>query len=169
MRLDKFQVYSSEPLTTAPSFIKVQPKGGDILATAKVTYVDGLQFVGEAASGHAIVMDGDADVGGKNTGLRPMELLLIGLGGCSGMDVASILRKKREEVTGLEVNLDGVKASEYPMKYTGITVEFVIRGRNISEEAVKRAVHLSMDKYCSVKATLEGAAKIDFSYRIIQE
>ena len=139
------------------------------MPSATVTYVNGMQFVGETASGHAIVMDGDADVGGRNTGARPMELLLVGLGGCSGMDIVSILKKKREQVTGVEVAINGTKASEYPMKYTDITVEFVVRGKSLSEEAVKKAVQLSMDKYCSVKATLEGAAKIEFSYRIIQE
>jgi putative redox protein len=136
---------------------------------AKVTYVNGLQFIGTASSGHAIVMDGSPDVGGQNTGLRPMELLLVGLGGCSGMDVISILKKKRQDVTGFEMNVKGEKAEDYPKKFKEISIEFVVKGRNISEEAVKRAVDLSMDKYCSVKATLEGVAKINFSYKIIQE
>ena len=80
------------------------------MSEAKITYVNGLQFVGEAKSGHAIVMDGDAEVGGRNTGLRPMELLLIGIGGCSGMDVASILNKKKQDLKGLEINVNGQKA-----------------------------------------------------------
>jgi len=136
---------------------------------AIVTYGQGLQFVGEASSGHSIVMDGDPEVGGHDTGLRPMELLLVGLGGCSGMDVISILRKKKQEVTGLKINLKGQKAENFPKKFTDILIEFIVSGRNISEEAVKRAVELSMYKYCSVKATLEGAAKISFNYKIIQE
>lgn len=136
---------------------------------AKVIFTQGLQFVGEASSGHAIVMDGDPEVGGDNTGLRPMELLLVGLGGCAGMDVVSILRKKKQELTGLEITVRGQKADKYPKKYTGIGIEFLIKGRNISEEAVKRAIGLSMDKYCSVKATLEGSAKISFTYKIILE
>jgi putative redox protein len=136
---------------------------------ATVTYVQGLQFVGEASSGHAIVMDGDSEVGGHDTGLRPMELLIVGLGGCSGMDVISILRKKKQEVTSLKINLKGQKAENYPKKFTDIVIEFIVSGRNISEEAVKRAVELSMNKYCSVKASLEGAAKISFNYKIIQE
>lgn len=136
---------------------------------ATVTYVQGLQFVGEASSGHAIVMDGDSEVGGHDTGLRPMELLIVGLGGCSGMDVISILRKKKQEVTSLKINLKGQKAENFPKKFTDIVIEFVVSGRNISEDAVKRAVELSMNKYCSVKATLEGSAKISFSYKIIQE
>ncbi len=139
------------------------------MVEAKVTFVDGLQFVGEAASGHAIVMDGDIDSGGKDTGLRPMEVLLIGLGGCSGMDVVSILKKKKQDIRGLTINVKGEKADSYPKRFTHIDIEFVVAGRNLSEEAVKRAVDLSMEKYCSVKATLEGSAKVDFSYRIIQE
>ena len=139
------------------------------MSKAKVTYVNGMQFVGEADSGHAIVMDGTPDVGGRNTGLRPTELLLIGIGGCSGMDIVSILKKKKQDVKGVEINVDGRKADSYPQKFTEIQLEFVITGRNISEEAVKRAVQLSMEKYCSVKATLEGSAKINYSYKIIEE
>ena len=136
---------------------------------AKVTYINGLQFVGEASSGHAMVMDGETSVGGRNTAVRPTELLLIGLGGCSGMDVVSILKKKKQDLRGLEIIIRGEKAESYPQKFTDIIIEFVVKGRNISDEAVKRAVDLSMEKYCSVKATLEGSAKISFSYRIIQE
>ena len=139
------------------------------MSKAKITYVNGMQFVGEADSGHAIVMDGPPKAGGKNTGLRPMELLLIGIGGCSGMDIVSILKKKKEKVTGVEINVNGQKAESYPQKFTGIEIEFVIKGKNISEEAVKRAVQLSMEKYCSVKATLEGPAKINYAYKIIEE
>ncbi len=139
------------------------------MSEAKVTYVDGLQFVGEAASGHAIVMDGDIEVGGRNTGTRPMELLLIGIGGCSGMDVVSILKKKKQEVRGLEIKVNGQKAENYPKKFTDIDMEFIIRGKNIAEEAVKKAVELSMEKYCSVKATLEGSAKITWSWKIVEE
>lgn len=136
---------------------------------SRVVHIDGLQFVGESRSGHAIVMDADPGVGGKNTGPRPMELLLLGIGGCSGMDVISILQKKRQQVTGFEITVKGQKAEEYPKKLTDVTLEFVVKGKNISEEAVKRSVDLSMNKYCSVKATLEGSAQINFSYKIIQE
>jgi putative redox protein len=136
---------------------------------AKVTYVNGMQFVGEADSGHAIVMDGPPETGGKDTGLRPTELLLVGLGGCSGMDVVSILKKKKQAITGIEININGQKAESFPQKFTEIEIEFIIKGKNISEEAVKRAVQLSMEKYCSVKATLEGSANINYSYKIIEE
>jgi putative redox protein len=139
------------------------------MLTAKVTYIKGMQFVGDTESGHALVMDADPSDGGQNIGPRPMELLLAGAGGCSGMDVISILKKKRQDVTGLEINVRGEKAEDYPKKFTEITLEFAVRGKNISEEAVKRAVELSMTKYCSVKATLEGTAKIHYSYKIINE
>ncbi|MCL4490567.1 MAG: OsmC family protein [Nitrospirae bacterium] len=135
---------------------------------AKVKWVGGLQFVGESETGHAIVMDADTEVGGGNTGMRPTELLLVGLGGCSGMDVASILQKKREQVTGVEVNIKGEKADTHPKKFTDIEIEYIVSGKNISEEAVKKAIDLSMEKYCSVKATLEGVAKITYSYRIVR-
>ncbi|MBT9537158.1 MAG: OsmC family protein [Nitrospirae bacterium] len=139
------------------------------MSEAKVTYVDGLQFVAAATSGHAIVMDGDIEVGGRDTGPRPMEMLLMGIGGCSGMDVASILKKKKQEIKGLEINVKGQKAGNYPKKFTDINLEFVVRGKNIADDAVKRAVELSMEKYCSVKATLEGSAKITYNYRIVEE
>jgi putative redox protein len=136
---------------------------------AKVSFVDGLQFVGEAGSGHSIVMDGTAEFGGRDTGPRPMELLLMGLGGCTGMDVVSILKKKRQPFTGLDVAVSGTKAGDHPQRFTDIEIEFVVRGSGVKEEAVGRAVELSMDKYCSVKATLEGSAKIGFSYRVVDE
>ena len=134
----------------------------------KVKYIDGLQFVGETESGHAVVMDGEPEYGGNNTAVRPTELLLVGLGGCSGMDVASVLKKKKQDVRGLEINIKGKRAEEHPKKFTDIDIEFVVTGRSISEEAVKRAVNLSMEKYCSVKATIEGCAAITFSYRIVE-
>jgi len=139
------------------------------MAKATVTFTGGMQFVATADSGHAVVMDAGPDAGGSNSASRPMELLLMGLGGCSGMDIISILRKKKQQVTGLEAQVSGTMADDYPHKYTEITIEYIVRGKGVAEEAVKRAVQLSMDKYCSVKATLEGSAKVNFSYRIIEE
>ncbi|MCX8027272.1 MAG: OsmC family protein [Thermodesulfovibrionales bacterium] len=133
---------------------------------ATVKWVDGFQFVGESKSGHAIVIDGSKDSGAAGTAMTPMELLLIGVGGCAGMDVISILKKKKQDVHGLQVVVNGKTAQEYPKRYTDIDIEFIVKGRNIEESAVKRAIELSMEKYCSVKATLEGSAKITFSYRI---
>jgi putative redox protein len=139
------------------------------MKSVKISYVQGLQFVGSSSSGHALVMDGGPEVGGNNTAPRPMELLLLGIGGCSGMDIVSILKKKRQDITGLEITVNGKRADTHPKRLTDIVLEFIIKGRNISEEAVKRSVDLSMNKYCSVKASLEGSAKVRFSYRILNE
>jgi len=136
---------------------------------AKVKYVDGLQFVGEGQSGHAVVMDGSPNHGGSNTGLRPTELLLLGLGGCTGMDVVSILKKKKQKVTALEINVVGTKTAEHPARFTDVEIEYVVRGHGVEDAAVKRAIELSMDRYCSVKATLEGQTKVGFNYRIEEE
>lgn len=139
------------------------------LMKAKVIYVKGLQFVGESETGHAIVMDGNREFGGEDTGPRPMELLLIGLGGCTGMDVVSILKKKKQELEGLEIVIEGKKAEEHPKRFTDITIEFRVKGKNLSEEAVKRAVELSMEKYCSVKATLEEKTNVSFKYSMVSD
>lgn len=135
----------------------------------KLNYKGGLEFLAKTPSGHTITMDGAAEFGGKNNGPRPMELVLVALGGCSGMDVASILNKKKMDVRDIEINVKGEKASEYPKKYTDVEIEYIVKGKNLTDEAVKRAVELSMQKYCSVKATIEGAAKVKYSYKIINE
>ncbi len=139
------------------------------MKNAKITLVEGMQFSGKADSGHEVVMDAPASVGGNDKGSRPMELLLISFGGCSGMDVISILRKKQQDVAGLEINVQGEQASDHPHKYTSMHIEYIIKGRDISEEAVKRSIDLSLEKYCAVGATLGAAAEITSSYRIISE
>ncbi|OGW28502.1 MAG: osmotically inducible protein OsmC [Nitrospirae bacterium GWC2_42_7] len=135
---------------------------------AKVKYIDGLQFVGETDSGHAVIMDSTPDVGGNNTGPRPMELLLLGIGGCSGMDVVSILKKKKENVKDIEININGIKEEEHPKKFRDINIEFIVKGIDLSDNAVRKAVELSMTKYCSVKATLEGSATITYTYKTVE-
>lgn len=136
---------------------------------ATVKWVQGLQFIGESGTKHEIVMDADAKYGGTDKGMRPMELLLVAIGGCSGMDVASVLQKKKQRLSGIEIKVNGINAESYPQKFTEIELEFIVRGKDLSEQAVKKAVESSMDKYCSVKATLEGAAKINYRYTIIGE
>ncbi len=140
-------------------------------AEAVVKYTDGMQFVGDTGTGHAVVMDAAGSVGGKDTGARPMELLLVGLGGCTGMDVVSILKKKKQALTGLTLNVKGkwVEGDKYPKFFEGIELEYVIKGKDISEEAVKRAIELSEEKYCSVAASLRGTSKITTKYRIENE
>ncbi len=137
------------------------------MLTAKVKWVEGFQFVGESGSGHAIVMDASPEAGKITTGMTPMEMLLVATGGCSGMDVASVLKKKRQEVIDIQVSVSGEKAETHPQKFISIKLEYTVTGRNISEDAVKKAVELSMEKYCSVKATLEASAKIGYSYKIV--
>ncbi len=136
---------------------------------SKIKFVEGMQFVGTADSGHAVVMDAPQSVGGKNTGSKPSELLLMALGGCSGMDVISILRKKKQDVSNFEINVSGETAGSHPKMYTSMHIEYIVTGKNISEEAVKRAIELSLDKYCLVGATLGKAAKITHSYKVVQE
>lgn len=139
------------------------------MAESRLTLVDGLHFRADLGSGHAIDMDASKEAGGEGLGARPMELLLAGLGGCTGVDVIGMLRKARQEVTGYEVNVTGERANEYPMVYTNIHVEHVVRGRDISEDVLKRAIHLSDTKYCSASAMLGTVAKITTGYRIIEE
>jgi putative redox protein len=139
------------------------------MAKSKIMLTDGMQFVGVADSGHAVVMDAPASVGGNNTGAKPMELLLMAFGGCSGMDVISILRKKKQNVSKLGINVEGEMAKDHPHMYTSMHIEYMVTGKDISEDAVKRAIELSLEKYCSVGATLGKAAKITHSYKVISE
>jgi putative redox protein len=136
---------------------------------AKVTLVNNMHFSGTATSGHTLLMDADDVSGGHNTGFRPMELLLVGFGGCSGMDVISILRKKRQPITGLEINVRGEKAESAPKIYKEVHIEYVVKGKGVEKVAVERAISLSLEKYCSVGATLAKAGTITHSYKIIEE
>ncbi len=133
---------------------------------AKVSLVSDMEFTGTADSGHVLRMDADEQSGGKNRGFRPMELLLVGFGGCSGMDVISILRKKRQQVTGLEIRVQGEKTDTYPKIYRSVHIEYIVTGRGIEKDAVERAITLSLDKYCSVGATLAKAGSITHSSQI---
>jgi len=134
-----------------------------------VRLVRDMQFIGISESGHAVVMDAPPSSGGQNTAAKPSELLLMAFGGCSGMDVISILRKKQQKVTDLEINVTGEASESHPKKFTNIHIEYVVKGRDISEEAVKRSIELSLGKYCLVGATIGGTAKITHSYRIEEE
>lgn len=136
---------------------------GDI----KVKYVNGLQFLASTAGGHEICMDAPREFGGSESGPTPMELLLAGLGGCSGMDIVSLLKKKKQNVQGIEIRVTGRRAEAHPKHYTDIDIEFLVTGTGLSEEALRRAVELSMEKYCSVKATIGGTARVNYSYKIV--
>ncbi len=138
------------------------------MVEAKVTLLNKMQFTGTASSGHALIMDADDGSGGHNAGFRPMELLLVGFGGCSGMDVISLLRKKRQQISGLEINVKGEKSDTAPKIYKKIHIEYVVKGKGVEEAAVERAISLSLEKYCSVGATLAKAGAITHSYRIVE-
>jgi len=138
------------------------------MVEAKVTLLSNMQFTGTVSSGHTLIMDADDESGGHNTGFRPMELLLVGFGGCSGMDVISILRKKKQQVAGLEINVKGEKSDTAPKIYKAIHIEYVVKGKGVEKVAVERAISLSLDKYCSVGATLAKAGTITHSYRIVE-
>jgi putative redox protein len=136
---------------------------------ASVDLLEGMAFRATTGTGHQIVMDAAPDVGGGDTGPRPMEMLLVGLGGCTGIDVISILRKMRQDVSGYQIRLHGERATDHPKVFTSITVEHVVRGRGLSPDAVKRAVELSATRYCSAAAMLGRVARIDETYRTIDE
>ena len=136
---------------------------------SNVKLTGNMQFTASADSGHEIVMDAPTSVGGENSGPKPSELILMGLGGCTGMDVISILRKKKQEITGFEMNVTADIPENRPRTFTDFHIEYIFRGRDISEEAVKRAIDLSKDKYCLVGMTLAKASKMTYSFKVIQE
>jgi len=126
-------------------------------------------LVGEANDGPAIVLDSKKDVFGTHSGPTPMELILLGLAGCTGMDVMSILSKQRQPVTGFQVQVSAERAEEHPRVYTSIHVEYVVYGEGVKAEAVERAIELSETRYCSASAMLAKAVEITNSYRIIED
>ena len=136
---------------------------------ALVKWTDGAMFVGESGSGHAVVMDGPEDLGGRNLGVRPMEMLLLGTGGCSIYDVLSMLQKSRQQVVDCRVELDAQRADAVPAVFTRINMHFVVTGVGIKEAQVKRAVALSAEKYCSASIMLGAAGVvITHSYEIVE-
>jgi putative redox protein len=129
---------------------------------ATATWVGDRRFVGQASSGHAIVVDASAE----KLGPSPMELVLIGLVGCTAYDVTNILLKKRQEVDGVEVHARAERAPEPPRVYTEIDLEYVVTGRNLSTKAIEAAIRLSKEKYCSASLMLEKTASISTTYRV---
>ena len=134
---------------------------------AKAIWVTGRQFVGESGSGHAMVMDASTKGDGRNTGPSPMEMLLLGMAGCTGIDVVSILEKGRQAVSGVEVEIQAERDPEPPMVFTHIEVEYRVSGRNLSDKAVQRAIELSETKYCSASVMLGKTADITTRYTIV--
>ena len=127
-----------------------------------------MTFVGESASGHAVVMDGPPEFGGQNLGIRPMEMLILGLGGCSAFDVMLILNKSKQRVEHCEVELDYDRSEELPKVYTRIHLHFIVSGRQLDPARVKRAISLSAEKYCSASIMLGKTATITHDFEIIE-
>lgn len=136
---------------------------------ATVKWMDNAMFVGESGSGHAVVMDGPESAGGRNIGIRPMEMLLLGMGGCASFDVISILKKSRQSIVDCYAELEADRADAVPAVFTAITIKFIVSGHKLKETQVKRAVELSAEKYCSASIMMEKAGvKITHSYEIVE-
>ena len=133
----------------------------------RIKWLENIAFVGETGSGHSVVMDGAPDAGGRNIGVRPMEMLLLGLGGCTSFDVVSILHKARQQIDDCEVEIAGERATEVPKVFTRIHLHFIVKGRDLDQNRVARAIELSADKYCSASRMLEKTAEITHDFEIV--
>ncbi len=134
---------------------------------ARVKWVQDRTFLGESGSGHSVVMDGAAEAGGRDLGVRPMEMVLLGLGGCTCFDVVEILEKSRQPVAGCVVEIEAERAETTPKVFTRIHVHFIVSGRGLNASKVKRAVNLSAEKYCSVSMMLNKTAGITHDFEIV--
>jgi putative redox protein len=134
---------------------------------ARIKWLEGVAFVGESGSGHSVVMDGPPENGGRDQGIRPMEMLLIGLGGCTAFDVMYILRKARQPVSDCVVEVDAERSEQVPKVFTRIHVNYIVSGDGLSEQQVERAVRLSSEKYCSASVMLGKTAEISHDYEIV--
>lgn len=134
---------------------------------ARVKWLDHMSFVGESESGHSVVMDGSPDFGGRNLGIRPMEMLLVGMGGCTAFDVVSILKRGRQAIENCEALIEAERAEDHPKVFTRIHVHFVVSGRGLSEQRVAKAIELSAHKYCSASLMLGATAQITHDYEIV--
>ncbi len=135
---------------------------------ARVKWVENVCFVGESETGHALVMDGAADSGGRNLGMRPMELLLIGLGGCTAFDVVTILKKSRQPITDCVAEVTAERAETVPKVFTKIHVHFIVTGQGLAHAQVERAIKLSAEKYCSASLMLGKAATVSHDFEIVE-
>jgi len=136
---------------------------------SRVKWVENVCFMAESDSGHAMIMDGAPDIGGRNLGPRPMEMLLMGAGGCTSVDVVMILQKSRQDVTGCEVDVSAERAADHPKVFTKIHMHFTLRGRGLKPEIVDRAIKLSAEKYCSASIILGKTAAMTHDFEIIEE
>lgn len=135
---------------------------------ARIKWVENVCFIGESETGHAVVLDGAPDAGGRNLGMRPMEMLLIGMGACTSFDVVTILKKARQPITDCVAEIDAERANEVPKVFTKIHVHFVVTGKGLNPTQVERAVKLSAEKYCSASIMLGKAAEISHDFEIVE-
>ena len=133
-----------------------------------VKWVQDMMFLGESGSGHTVVMDGPPEAGGRNMGIRPMEMLLLGTGGCTSFDVMSILKKSRQAVTDCVAEVSAERAETAPKVFTKIHIHFVVTGKGVSEKSVERAVSLTAEKYCSASIMLAQVAEVTHDFEIIE-
>lgn len=138
------------------------------MTQATVTLVDGMQFAVDTGSGHSFIIDSVPDVGGADTGPRPMELMVAGVAGCTAMDVISILRKMQQKVTGLQVHVTSQRAQEHPKKLLSVHVEYTVTGYQVAEDRVARAIELSETTYCPAMSTLRPGVTITSSYTVLE-
>lgn len=136
---------------------------------ATVKWLDNMSFVGESGSGHAIVMDGPPDAGGRNMGARPMEMVLLGMGGCTAFDVVLILKRARQEITDCHVELEAERATEVPKVFTKIHAHYIIKGKGLDAKKVERAVKMTAEKYCSVSIMLAATVDVTHDFEIIED
>ena len=134
----------------------------------RVKWVEDVCFMGETESSHAVIMDGSPEIGGRNLGMRPMEMLLVGMGGCSSIDVVTILKKSRQAITNCVAEITAERADEIPKVFTKIHVHFVITGQDLNLAQVERAVNLSAEKYCSASIMLGKAAQMSHDFEVRQ-
>ena len=135
---------------------------------ARIKWVENVCFMGESETGHAVILDGAPDAGGRNLGMRPMEMLLIGMGACTSFDVVTILKKSRQPITDCVAEIEAARADEIPKVFTRIHVHFVVTGNGLNPAQVERAVKLSAEKYCSASIMLGKAAEITHDFEIVE-
>jgi putative redox protein len=135
---------------------------------ARIKWIENVCFMGESETGHAVVLDGAPDAGGRNLGMRPMEMLLIGMGACTSFDVVTILKKARQPVSDCVAEIDATRADEIPKVFTKIHVHFVITGKGLNPTQVERAVKLSAEKYCSASIMLGKSAEVTHDFEIVE-
>jgi putative redox protein len=135
---------------------------------ARIKWIEGVAFLGETESSHAIVMDGAPEGGGRNLGPRPMETLLAGMGGCTAYDVVTMLRKARQDISDVAIEIDAERAPTDPKVFTRIHLHFVVKGQGVKPEAVERAIRLSAEKYCSASIMLGKTAELTHDYEVLE-